>query len=312
MDQIGLRLLVHDGTLLLQEFLLDVVELRPDRAKVLHDGEHLVPRGVELVLQLADGLGCLLLRLVLGVLVQLLRGLLTFLDAGDGRLVDLINGGLLQLLLLIRVDVQFDLLLLVSLASHTHQLFQVLVALLLLGAERLRELSLVRCHLRVDLALFEIDALVHGLVALLLNQLLALHQQSLHFTLLFLLDLKLALQFLLLEGLGLLLFLLFSLVLLFLLLGSLHLLHLLFGGFLGLGLSILSNFSGFDGLLELLLFLVFFIEGLLTDFFELNALLLLIKFFLQNFLFELFLQLHAHGLLISQLLGFVDHFAFLV
>lgn len=161
--------------------------------------------------------------------------------------------------------------------------------------------------MRVDLALLKVDALVHGLLGCLLDQLLAFHQQGLHFALLFLLDLELALQFLLLLALRLLLLLLLGLVAFLFLLGRLHLLHLLFGSLLGLGLGLLSNLGSFDGFVEFLLFLVLLIKGLLTDFLELDTLLLLVKLLLQDFVLEFRLQLDAHLLLLSQPLRLVNH-----
>lgn len=77
--------------LLLEVFLLQLLQVRVDLAEVLHDVDNLRLGVIELGLQLLNGLGCLLFGLYLGILMELLAGSLSFLnslESGKSHLLD--------------------------------------------------------------------------------------------------------------------------------------------------------------------------------------------------------------------------------
>ena len=76
-------------------------------------------------------------------------------------------------------------------------------------------------------------------------------------------------------------------------------------------LSLLCQLGRFDSIIEFFLLFVLFIEGLLTDFFELHPLFILVELLLEYFLLKFFLELYAHFLLLGQLLSLVDEFLLL-
>lgn len=106
--------LLADGAVLLKELTLDLADLRADLAEVLHDGEHLLPRSVELVLELLDGDRGGLLGLLLGVSMELAARRLTGLDASESGLIDLVDGLTFQHLLFLLVNLELDRLLLLA------------------------------------------------------------------------------------------------------------------------------------------------------------------------------------------------------
>lgn len=104
---IKLEVIVGHLGLLLNVFILELLKVRAYLAEVVDDGEDLRLRGVELVLQLADGLGGLPLSLYFGVGVESSGGGLTIFDACQGSLIDLSYG--LLLILLFGLAMEFEL-----------------------------------------------------------------------------------------------------------------------------------------------------------------------------------------------------------
>ena len=81
--------------LLLDIFVLELLEIRAYLTEVVHYSQDLCLCGIEFILELTDSFGGLQLGLHFGIGVKLLGGGLAIFDSSQSRLVDLSNSFLL-------------------------------------------------------------------------------------------------------------------------------------------------------------------------------------------------------------------------